>query len=657
MESRFSSFLTELKRRKVTRVAVAYAIVGIGVAEAADLFLLRLPVPAWTVDLVVILIVLGFPIALVLAWALEVTPTGIQRTPEASPQELENLAHPWWSLVRWGTFGAGLVAVAFVAYFAFFRPPPPAPGPPRIAVFPLENLTGTPALDDLGKAAAYHITRGLSWAEVQVVPTDFVAKAMDRRSEGDSDREIAELLQATVLVTGAFSPGGDRLHFQAQIIDVATGDLIYPVEASGPATLEHAMEGAAELGERIMGGLAVSPDNVAARVMTQAPRYEAFRSLERGAEYFVEGKFEEAIPFLHQAYAQDSTFLPALIEALAGNLNLRRWAGADSLIRFLEARRDRLGPIERNSLEGLAAVLRGDHEGAYRAARSSLQYDPAGRGYFVAMYCVMVGRTEEALRALESVDYTVGWWREWGPLWWITSWAHQLAGNGREGLEFAREGRRRFPQNLVLRRLEVRALASLGRMGEVDPLLDQIHGLEPAGFEHEGGALSPGSVFLTVSGDFARRGYPEEALSVARRAVEWYRDDGSDAYRQELGEALLFAHQPEAALAHLSLLLGAAPDSVAAHGALGVALAQTGDREGAEAQERWLAELERPYLRGEHTLWRARIAAQFGEDEDAVRLLRQALGEGRVFYFFLSDLFLSSLWGQEPFEELVRVKG
>ena len=68
--------IEELKRRKVVRVAVVYAATGFVVLQAADIMLPRLGVPDWAMSLVVVLTVLGFPIALVLTWALEVTPDG-----------------------------------------------------------------------------------------------------------------------------------------------------------------------------------------------------------------------------------------------------------------------------------------------------------------------------------------------------------------------------------------------------------------------------------------------------------------------------------------------------------------------------------------------------------------------------------------------------
>src|SRR6056297_1855717 len=87
------SFFAELKRRKVVRVAVVYAATAFAVLQGADIMLPQMGVPEWGLSLVVALIVLGFPIALVLGWALELTPEGIKRT-EATPSESSEAATP-----------------------------------------------------------------------------------------------------------------------------------------------------------------------------------------------------------------------------------------------------------------------------------------------------------------------------------------------------------------------------------------------------------------------------------------------------------------------------------------------------------------------------------------------------------------------------------
>ena len=76
MASKLSSFLAELKRRKVYHVAVVYVVVAFALWEGADIAFPRLGLPDWTVTLVLALTLLGFPVALILAWAYELRPEG-----------------------------------------------------------------------------------------------------------------------------------------------------------------------------------------------------------------------------------------------------------------------------------------------------------------------------------------------------------------------------------------------------------------------------------------------------------------------------------------------------------------------------------------------------------------------------------------------------
>jgi hypothetical protein len=91
------NFFVELKRRNVYKVAVAYAVVGWVIAQIATQIFPFLEIPNWVVRLVIILIAIGFPIALVIAWAFEATPEGIKRTEIADtmPTSRGQKKHAW----------------------------------------------------------------------------------------------------------------------------------------------------------------------------------------------------------------------------------------------------------------------------------------------------------------------------------------------------------------------------------------------------------------------------------------------------------------------------------------------------------------------------------------------------------------------------------
>src|SRR5881397_3984367 len=82
-----NGFLEEVKRRKVYRVAAAYVIAAGGIIQLASAAFPAWELPNWAIRLVVVLLLLGFPIALILAWAYEFTPAGIKRTEEIAPDK------------------------------------------------------------------------------------------------------------------------------------------------------------------------------------------------------------------------------------------------------------------------------------------------------------------------------------------------------------------------------------------------------------------------------------------------------------------------------------------------------------------------------------------------------------------------------------------
>src|SRR4051812_18030675 len=92
------NFFAELKRRNVYKVAVAYAVVGWLIIQISSTVLPTFHAPEWVVQTLVVLVALGFPIALVIAWAFEMTPEGIKRTENVSPNEVI----PQWSRRKFG---------------------------------------------------------------------------------------------------------------------------------------------------------------------------------------------------------------------------------------------------------------------------------------------------------------------------------------------------------------------------------------------------------------------------------------------------------------------------------------------------------------------------------------------------------------------------
>jgi len=127
------NIFVELKRRNVYKVAVAYAVVGWLVIQAASIFLPAFDAPPWVMKIFIIVIVLGSPVALVLSWAFEITPEGIKRESEVPPNE--SIRRRTGRKIVGITFVLAVIAAGLLA-FNLFRTKPTTP--PTTAV-PITN--------------------------------------------------------------------------------------------------------------------------------------------------------------------------------------------------------------------------------------------------------------------------------------------------------------------------------------------------------------------------------------------------------------------------------------------------------------------------------------------------------------------------------------
>jgi len=198
-------FFDELRRRKVTHVALMYVIVGIAVIEAADLLLEPLQL-AWLYPAVVVLVILFFPLALVLAWAFDVTPSGVERTPKRVATEEPVAA------------SAGGEAVA---------PTPedlevlPLPKGPVIAVLPFANVGGDPEDEFFTDGMTEDIITALSrFTNLFVIARNSTARYKGRPVDV---REIRRELGANYVLEGAIRRSAAHLRVNVELLDASSG--------------------------------------------------------------------------------------------------------------------------------------------------------------------------------------------------------------------------------------------------------------------------------------------------------------------------------------------------------------------------------------------------------------------------------------------------
>ncbi|HEX4653937.1 MAG TPA: hypothetical protein VH227_06785 [Candidatus Udaeobacter sp.] len=221
-----ATFLTELKRRKVYKVAVAYAIVAWLLVQAASILFPTFEAPPWVMKVFVTAVILGFPVALILAWAFEMTPQGIRRAEEVALQDSKapKAGCKWTAIIA-------VAAVAAVGLFAFQfarhrqasavelpkQTTPTAALDKSVAVLPFENLSSDKENAFFAQGIQDEIITTLSRISgLRVISRTSTARY---NSAPENLPEIARQLRVSNVLEGSVQKIGDRVHINVQLIE------------------------------------------------------------------------------------------------------------------------------------------------------------------------------------------------------------------------------------------------------------------------------------------------------------------------------------------------------------------------------------------------------------------------------------------------------
>jgi TolB-like protein/Tfp pilus assembly protein PilF len=219
------NFFAELKRRNVYKVAVAYAVIAWLLIQAGSILFPTYEAPAWVMKVFVAIVALGFPFALVIAWAFEMTPEGMKRTEDVSPTE----TIPQWSRRKFAALILIIaVAAASLLGYQVFRTNPATPSataaadaPPKsIAVLPFENLSRDPDNAFFAEGVQDEIlTRLAKVADLKVISRT----STQRFKSAPSDlREIARQLGVANILEGSVQKANDQVRVNVQLINAVT---------------------------------------------------------------------------------------------------------------------------------------------------------------------------------------------------------------------------------------------------------------------------------------------------------------------------------------------------------------------------------------------------------------------------------------------------
>ena len=457
------NFFGELKRRNVYKVAVAYAVVGWLLIQVATQVFPFLDIPNWAIRLVILLTALGFPIALIIAWAFELTPEGIRRTEDADAAGQRSRGGIWMALV---------VIAAALSLGLFFlgrysagnaRSQSPALRGSRVAsseavtAIPEKSVAVLPLLNESGDPKDEYFADGLSEELIAALAQINGLKVIGRSSSfrfkdrHEEPKAIGEKLGVSTLLEGTVRKQDDRVRIVAELVNAADGIALWT------RTFDRELKDIFAVQEEI------------ARAVAESLKVTLLGSQDRSAQRGAPGNVEA-----HNAYLQGHFHFQRR------NLEDYRKAVAyfDQAIRLDPDYA--LAYTERSEAWSFIGDLTGQHEPAWSNARSDAEKAVA-----------IAPSLAEARAALGWVRFFIDW---------------KFA----EGITELKRAKELSPANPTANDLLARAILYLGRLDEAER--QARHAVE----------LDPLSVI--AQGNLARvlffAGKLDEADATARKAAE-----------------------------------------------------------------------------------------------------------------------------------------
>ena len=400
------SFVAELKRRNVLKVGGAYLVVAWLLIQVVATLAPQLQLPEWAPRLITLVLMIGFPIAIVMAWVFERAPEGLKVEPATIGSKRVYLF-------------AGLIAVAAIGWYFRGQPSAPAgtgaPGDasPTVAVLPFVNLSGDEAQDFFSDGMTEELLNVL--AKVPSLKVAARTSVFEFKDKGGDVRDIGAKLGVSHIVEGSVRRDGPQVRVTAQLIRVADGFHVwsetYDRELKGVFALQD--EIARRIAEQLKGSLAVVT-TPAARVGIDPAAYDAY--LQARAMYRARNSLPKVIALLEETTTRAPEFAPGWASlSLAREVAywtttpLQRIALGEALpqMRAAAERAAALDPDAAITLHALGNVARGEHRyaDAERLYRRAIEVDPtyADVREDLSELLFGVGRDEDSLAAAREL--------------------------------------------------------------------------------------------------------------------------------------------------------------------------------------------------------------------------------------------------------------
>jgi len=403
------SFLSELKRRNVFKVGVGYIILAWLIAQVAELALDNFEAPNWVIKTLLLLLALGLPLVLFIAWAFELTPDGIKR--EEDVDRSESVTDQTGQKLIYVIIASAVIAIGYFLWASgnIDKEPdtadlqavvtsdpaklPPTPNDRSVAVLPFVNMSPDPAQEYFSDGMTEEIINAVVKIPGVSVPARTSVFAF-RDHSGDV-REIGASLGVAHVLEGSVRSQGNQVRITAQLIKVDDGFHVW--SETFDRELENIFAVQEEIAIAIAGVLVGKLGGAVEMVPNQTRNMAAYDTYLQGRAA-LRRRHDEAVTLLEQATAADPEFAPAWAALAIAYQSI-----TEDDAKAIETAQKALA-LDANNVDALNAM-----GGALRRTRRWLEAE----GYFdralaidpnsaelledYAEFLSHVGRTEEAL--------------------------------------------------------------------------------------------------------------------------------------------------------------------------------------------------------------------------------------------------------------------
>ena len=503
---RLQEFLGELRRRKVIRVAIVYAVVAWVLIQVAQATFEPLRLPQWTLTLVVVLAIFGFPVSVALAWAFEVTQEGVRR---------ERAEH-------------GADTATATRRESIENTPAAASGSarttdaPSIAVLPFLDMSQERDQEYFCEGMAEEVLNALTRIEGLRV----AARTSSFRFKGRAEdvRTVARELGVNTVLEGSVRKAGDRLRVTAQLINADDGYHLWSERYD--RALEDVFAIQDEIATKITEALELrltrsDREAIHGRTTGIIQAYDYYLRGRHAVHQFGKRAMEYAIQMFEKAIAIDPDYAPAYAGLTLANATMYMVYDADRRVcaaaERASARAIELDPdsAEAHTTRGIVELMTNRFDAAEQAFDRAIALDPKSFDalYYYAQSCATRGNHPRAAEYYEKAakvrpeDYQA---------LLISAQSHRSLGQPEAERSAAERGLARAKRTLELNPDDVRALylgavalCNIGRLTEGREWAERALALEP----------DEPSVLYNVACFYTRAREYERAIDLLERAV------------------------------------------------------------------------------------------------------------------------------------------